>query len=430
MINKALAPLSQVLALMLLGGCADRKTALERGLQQLRAGRLDKAMQSLGSAAATDARSASAYCNLGVAQWKAGHPDQAADSFRKAAESSPDPLPLEYLGRVCIELGRDTDARISLERALSHRPSPSCLTAMGVLELRAGRYDTATNHFASALALDPAYVPAIYDMAVATRARHGAGDISKEWAGRYLEAAPDGPRAVKLRSVFDDRLVSVLAAKEEPPHSPRPSPPRGETTPMESHLPTASAGAAAIRPAVSPEHAETVPAGTVSGKAPSAAVPPEDTRHNAMQLWAEGLKYHRAGKLDEAIVCYRKALQVDGTFVSASYNIGLAYRAKGDHARARDAFMAAVSVNKNMLDARYMLASSYRSLGKTDKAIDEANKLLGISKSYANAYLLLGTIYREHNRPAKARECLERFVQLDPGNPMAGQARQWLGELH
>jgi tetratricopeptide (TPR) repeat protein len=92
--------------------------------------------------------------------------------------------------------------------------------------------------------------------------------------------------------------------------------------------------------------------------------------------------------------------------------------------------MAAVSVNKNMLDARYMLASSYRSLGKTDKAIDEANKLLGISKSYANAYLLLGTIYREHNRPAKARECLERFVQLDPGNPMAGQARQWLGELH
>lgn len=468
-------------AAALLSGCGPADTALDRGLEHLRAGRYARAVRALRRGAASETRRGTAYCNLGIAQWRAGSPENAAESFRKAIEFSGDPRPWEYLGRVCVELGRDDEARSALERSRSARPTPACLTALGALEMKAGRYEAATNLLAAALSMKPGYAPALYNMAVATRRRHGAGDISRTWAGRYLEADPAGPRAAGVRSLFDGDAPGAPAGPVRPTGGAAVQPAakpaakeflaeaaaqaaRGNKASVEALILKArraepdnpdvlwetarlyemlglderAAGAKDLfrrefpndRRSASLRRDEPAPVRADRGApAAAAAEPAPDPRRTAIQLWSEGLKHHKAGELDAAIGWYRKALQADDKLVSAYYNLGLACRQKNDNLRARDAFMAAVSVSPQMHDARYMLASCYRSLGDTEKAAVEARKILQMDDGYANAHLLLGMVYREKNLPSQARPHLERYVRLEPDGPMADQARGWIRDM-
>ena len=167
---------------------------------------------------------------------------------------------------------------------------------------------------------------------------------------------------------------------------------------------------------------------TDAGSDPDAAgnVTQAGPKEEAMAIWSRGLKEHRAGNVDAAIASYKKAFQLDDTLVSASYNLGLAYRAKGDPARARDAFLATISLKPDMLDARYMLAVTLHTLQRPQEAIVELKKVLRIDPRYSKAHLLLGIVYRERGRPDLARQHFTEFVRIDPQNPLVPKVKRWL----
>jgi protein O-GlcNAc transferase len=69
-----------------------------------------------------------------------------------------------------------------------------------------------------------------------------------------------------------------------------------------------------------------------------------------------GNAFNDQGKLDEAVACYRRALELKPDFAEAHYNLGSALEEIGDLQGAEDSFRAALRHNSRFAFAHYKLA--------------------------------------------------------------------------
>lgn len=102
----------------------------------------------------------------------------------------------------------------------------------------------------------------------------------------------------------------------------------------------------------------------------------------AEQSKAEGNDHMREEKYPEALACYTKSIDTDPT--NAIYYCNRA---------------AALS-----------------KLNKHEEAIDDCNEALKIDSTYSKAYGRKGLALSSLNRHKEAKVCLERAIELDPGN--------------
>ena len=184
-------------------------------------------------------------------------------------------------------------------------------------------------------------------------------------------------------------------------------------------------------PVVEPPPREPPPAEPRAAAPPTSTLPPparNDTR-TALTLWGRGLKHHNAGEWDRAIACYKQALEHDSGLVNATYNLGLAYRAKGLPASARDAFARTVELKPDMVKAHYMLGVLCRDMKLPDDATTHLRRALVLKPDYGKACYALGLVFLETDRPAAAEPCFERYLQLAPDEASAQKARDWLKEI-
>ena len=78
----------------------------------------------------------------------------------------------------------------------------------------------------------------------------------------------------------------------------------------------------------------------------------------------QGLEFQGQGRLDQAIVCYRKAIMIDRNFVIAYNDLGIVYEAKGWPDRAEQIYLTALKINPNYARIYSNLAMLYE--GKKD----------------------------------------------------------------
>jgi tetratricopeptide (TPR) repeat protein len=189
----------------------------------------------------------------------------------------------------------------------------------------------------------------------------------------------------------------------------------------------------AARWAVERTRPENVPAGVRGAmeaeptKTP--AGPSVDRQRQAIEVWARGLEYHNAQNWKAAVEHYQRALDLDNTLISASFNLGLVRKAMGDLERARDAFNYTLTIQPDMLSAGYMLGVVYRDMGENGRAVTELNRVLRIKPDYDRAHYLLGSIYRHEQHVDLARMHFERYLELAPDGTHAGKAREWLATV-
>ena len=439
---------------LLLSGCgrdSGGQTYLEAGLARLRRGEYEGAARQLERAARKAPENATAYCNLGIVCWKLGRKERALEALRIAADLDPkDPRPLQFLGQILIGMEQWNEARETLKRLNDIAPdSPWVLTSLAVIAYHAGEASNTQLLLIKALDADPAYPPALYNLAVLNRDRLGKPAAAAEYFRKYLEQAPGESRAAKARAAIGELIqpapqtnapAGVKAqdrsrADADRRGSPRPPPPvatgrAGETAAQR----TADADRKPEDRAVAPGRDA-----PVERRAPAATnvapVPPKDegTRRmterppaTAQESWSEAQKSHMAGDWDGAISGYKRTLELDRRFSNAAYNLGLVYKTKGMLPQARDAFLQTLSLKPNMLEANYMLAAVYRDLREGRKAEEQAKRTLRIKPDYAAAHLLLGLIYREQRNDEMARLHFSQAIQYAPDAPFAARARQWL----
>ncbi len=188
---------------------------------------------------------------------------------------------------------------------------------------------------------------------------------------------------------------------------------------------------------------------------------------SAFVLAALGYALEKKNRRDEAIACYRKALQLEKDYAVAHFSLGNALAARGEYERAVPCLREAVRLKPDFADAYNDLgnvlrqlrrpaeaAEAYRKairhdddaaephnglgvalaeLGKQNEAISEYRKALRRKKRYAHAHSNLSIALREKGLPDQAVEEARTALRINPklaeAHTALGNALQDLGRL-
>jgi tetratricopeptide (TPR) repeat protein len=134
------------------------------------------------------------------------------------------------------------------------------------------------------------------------------------------------------------------------------------------------------------------------------------------RLNADGLFYSDCGMWDEAIVCFRKAVQKDSHDVLSHYHLGYAlYHGKKNTTIAHEEFLAALKEDPNMAEAYYLLGHlQCHARGNRESGEKNLYKALDLFPGCAAAHNTLGTLAIADNNWEKAFEWFTRAITANP----------------
>ena len=402
-----------LLAGLLLTGCG--RDPVTKALKAYDNGDLPKAEEILTQAIAQEPYDANALMNLSIIQFKKGQWDMAITGFSKVADMAPDdPRPLEFVAAMFAENNRWQDAAEMLTDAARRDPhSPSIQTAQALVDLNLNGAVVARTRLIQILNRDPGYAPALFNLAVIDRDWLKNPGEARRYFQRYLAVARNDPHTP----------IAKAALAEKPA---LPTPNKSEVTPTPPSVPAlphrSSASAAPVT--------HTLPAAPTVVPTPAPEPPPVPVPRNpaeANAAFAQGVRHHQAGEVEQAIREYTRALRLEPSMIRAHYNLGLLLRAKGDLPRARDEFTHAVDGSPNMVDARYMLALVLLDQGNQSGAIAQLKMIVEKAPSHADAHLALGMQYKkDKSKLDLARKEFLIYLDLAPNSASARDIRKWL----
>ncbi len=140
-----------------------------------------------------------------------------------------------------------------------------------------------------------------------------------------------------------------------------------------------------------------------------AARPGNPRAHNNL-----GQAIHEAGRPDEAIPHYRRALELDEQYSHAHFNLGVAEADLGRSDTAIEYYRAALGLNPKLERAHHNLGSELANRGQLEAAIGHYREALRLRPDWASAHGNLGRALRLIGRVDPALEHLREAVRLDP----------------
>lgn len=139
-----------------------------------------------------------------------------------------------------------------------------------------------------------------------------------------------------------------------------------------------------------------------------------------------GLELQRAGRIDEAVASYRRALVLKPAHVSAHYQLGLLWLEQGRVDDALVSLQTAVRLAPGHADAQLALGNALVRAGRADEAIEAFRASLRVVPA-ADAYFNLGVAQENAGREAGAIAAYEAALQVQPG---LAAAQERLARLH
>ena len=128
----------------------------------------------------------------------------------------------------------------------------------------------------------------------------------------------------------------------------------------------------------------------------------------------DGNRSYKRGDLDGAIESYRKVLDFDDSFYQAHYQIGVIKAKMGDRDRAIEHYESSLSINPDFYKGWFALGLSKKSNGDNMGAISAFNSAVEVYPAYDKAYGAMGEIYFNEKNYEKAIEVLNTSVQVNP----------------
>ena len=136
----------------------------------------------------------------------------------------------------------------------------------------------------------------------------------------------------------------------------------------------------------------------------------------------------KKGQLDDAVVHFRKALEIYADYPEANNNLGYALASKGNWADAITSYRAAMRVRPNYAKAHNNLAISLAEMGKTDEALAQFHEALRIDRDYPDAHCNLAIVLLHLGRRDEAVVHLREALRLKPDDAeVRAQLRQLQG---
>jgi tetratricopeptide (TPR) repeat protein len=134
----------------------------------------------------------------------------------------------------------------------------------------------------------------------------------------------------------------------------------------------------------------------------------------------EALRQHNEGtesmltkKYDEAILCFKKAIDLNPKLMEAYYNLGIAYEGQGKHKDSIDALKEAIQLDPSHANAHYALGYAYYKLKKYNDSVAAFKQSIKIKPDSAFAHSKLGQVYIIMGNKEAARKQYETLKTLD-----------------
>jgi tetratricopeptide (TPR) repeat protein len=142
---------------------------------------------------------------------------------------------------------------------------------------------------------------------------------------------------------------------------------------------------------------------------------PLSTRQLSARL-SQGLAHHRAGRLAEAIACFRGVVALQPNCFEVHFNLAAVLFASGQLAESAESYRRAALLRPRDADVHYSLGVVLQSMGDTVPAAEAYEKALQIRPEYAKALGNLGYLRLCMRDLPAAERLLRRCIALDPGN--------------
>ncbi|MBW4661506.1 MAG: tetratricopeptide repeat protein [Drouetiella hepatica Uher 2000/2452] len=120
------------------------------------------------------------------------------------------------------------------------------------------------------------------------------------------------------------------------------------------------------------------------------------------------------GKLEEAIVCYRRGIQLRPDFYEAYYNLGVALSQQEQWQASQAAFLRAVEINSDHADSWYGLGKLAEYLGNWTEALDHYQRSTELDDR-AEFHHALGNALLTLRQWQRAEIACRRAIELSPG---------------
>jgi Tfp pilus assembly protein PilF len=149
----------------------------------------------------------------------------------------------------------------------------------------------------------------------------------------------------------------------------------------------------------------------------------------AYRHFVEACAAEDRGDSDTAEHLFRLAIELEPRMAAALTNLGnLVYR-QGELHEARRLYERALEHDPAQPEARYNLANLLEDLGETELAIAELRRVCAAAPEFADAHYNLGIMLAQVGGTTQARQCLERYLELDANSDWAHHARSYLDQI-
>lgn len=130
-----------------------------------------------------------------------------------------------------------------------------------------------------------------------------------------------------------------------------------------------------------------------------------------------GTALRTAGRTGEAIDVYERALMRQPDAPGLHYNLANAMMSQGRTSDAIDHFRQALALNPRLVEARTNLGLALEAEGRLDEAIGEWRQVLALDDESAPAHSNLGNALISRGAMSEGIDHLRRAIELAPGSP-------------
>ena len=140
----------------------------------------------------------------------------------------------------------------------------------------------------------------------------------------------------------------------------------------------------------------------------------------SLTLWnLIGASAAQVGKLDEAVLSFKRAILIKPDYAEAHYNMGNALKEQGKLTEAIKAYKSALSIKPDYAEAHLNIGNALKEQGKLTEAIKAYKSALSIKPDYAEAYVNMGNALTDQKKLEKGIELYNKALSLTPDNAEA-----------
>ena len=134
---------------------------------------------------------------------------------------------------------------------------------------------------------------------------------------------------------------------------------------------------------------------------------------------SQGISFAQSNQLDQAIACFREAVNINPEYVDAYYNLGIALDQQEKSEEAIASFERAIQINPEYTNAYYNLGLILTRQDKYAEAEVQLNQALNLSPQDFDCHLAMGNVLLEQSKYSEAIESYKIAIRINPKSASA-----------